>query len=98
MIQISILNRFRHLGLSKDILHKTCIVKLPVSAKIWLWLDKTTGLFATTILENIVYGAGDPDDGDSMQEMCEILSTLHAGDVIQAKHRHTVDGVLKASE
>jgi ATP-binding cassette subfamily B protein len=61
-------------------------------------VGQSTGLFATTILENIVYGAGDPEDGDNVQEMYEILSTLHSGDVIAPKHRHTVDNVLKAAE
>ena len=61
-------------------------------------VGQSTGLFATTILENIVYGAGDPDDRDNVQEMYEILSTLQSGDVIEPKHRVTVDGVLKAAE
>lgn len=61
-------------------------------------VGQSTGLFATTILENIVYGGGDHGDHDNVQEMYEILSTLQSGDVIQPKHRATVDGVLSASE
>jgi len=61
-------------------------------------VGQSTGLFATSILENIVYGAGDLDDADNVQEMYEILSTLQSGDVIPPKYRHTIDAVLKAAE
>lgn len=61
-------------------------------------VGQSTGLFATTILENIVYGGGDHDDADNVQEMYEILSTLQSGDVIQPQHRATVDSVLRSAE
>lgn len=62
-------------------------------------VGQSTGLFATTILENIVYGGGDADDTDNVQEMYDILSTLQSGDVIKKpEHRQTVDRVLQASE
>jgi ATP-binding cassette subfamily B protein len=61
-------------------------------------VGQSTGLFATSILENITYGAGDPEHGDNVQEMYEILTALQSGDVIPAQHRHTIDNVLNAAD
>lgn len=62
-------------------------------------VGQSTGLFASTILENVVYGGGDEGESDNVQEMYDILNTLQAGDVIRdPSQRATVDRVLQAAE
>lgn len=62
-------------------------------------VGQSTGLFATTVLENIAYGRGDYEADDATRKAEDILKTLRQGDVLdEGYQRQFLDEIMNSAE